>query len=84
MKMELLAGLLPEDQEKRKQLLRACHEAIDVYKEVLEARLSKTYEELSSKKLYDSPNWAYVQADLVGLARAYREVIDLLTLDQEA
>lgn len=84
MKMELLAGLLPEDQEKRKQLLRACHEAIDVYKEVLEARLNKTYEELSSKKLYDSPNWAYVQADLVGLARAYREVIDLLTLDQEA
>lgn len=83
MKMELLAGLLPEDQEKRKQLLRACHEALDVYREVLEARLKKTHEELTSKKLYDSANWAYMQADLVGLARAYKEIIDLLTLDRE-
>lgn len=83
MKMELLAGLSVEDQEKRKQLLHACHEALDVYKEVLEARLKKTYEEIASKKLYDNPNWVYLQADLVGLARAYKEVIELLTLDRE-
>lgn len=83
MKMELLAGLTPEDQEKRKAMLRSCHEALDVYKEVLQARLEKVYEEVTGKKLFDNPNWAYLQAESTGLARAYREMIDLLTLDRE-
>lgn len=83
MRVELLAGLSEEDQVKRQQLLYACREALDVYREVLEARVKKAYEELTSKRLYDTPNWAYVQADLAGLTRAYREVIDLLTLDRE-
>lgn len=31
---------------------------------------------------YDSPSWAYKQADLNGYLRAYREIMQLATLDK--
>lgn len=34
--------------------------------------------EADSKATYDSPNWAYIQADRVGYARAIREIISLI------
>lgn len=34
--------------------------------------------ETEAKATYDSPNWAYIQADRVGYARALREIISLI------
>lgn len=34
--------------------------------------------EVEAKATYDSPNWAYIQADRVGYARAIREIISLI------
>jgi hypothetical protein len=31
----------------------------------------------TSKDLYDSPSWAYLQADRVGYERALRDILDL-------
>ena len=38
--------------------------------------------EKSSLTDYDSPSWAYKQADQLGYNRAYQEIITLLDLDQ--
>jgi hypothetical protein len=34
-----------------------------------------------SKELYESPNWAYLQADARGYERAISDVIDLISED---
>jgi len=59
------------------------------YKEsgVLRRRLAKMLYDIIEEKrrgqvlesLYDSPNWAYLQADRAGYERALRDVIDLIT-----
>jgi hypothetical protein len=45
---------------------------------MLEAKEEETYRSSFSSKSYESPNWAYEQADKAGYVRALRAVIDLL------
>lgn len=47
-------------------------------KEILEAKVSAEITEMTSKKGYESPNWAYKQAGSVDYIRALNEVISLL------
>lgn len=59
-----------------------------LYKEssILRKRLQKMLTDLIEEKRkgqvlathYDSPNWAYLQADRIGYERALRDVIDLI------
>lgn len=52
----------------------------------LRGRLTKIMQDMREKAItqnisdkgYDSPNWAYKQADLVGYMRALEEISDLL------
>lgn len=46
--------------------------------EVLDAKISEAYRVARSKEGYESPNWAYQQADLCGYVRALEEVKSLL------
>lgn len=49
----------------------------------LKVMLAKSIEEKRSASTletnYESPNWAYIQADRVGYERALRDVMELLT-----
>lgn len=78
MKVRWTHGLDPQNTEDIKQL----------YKEsgILRRRIQKMLTDIIEEKrrgqvlesLYDSPNWAYLQADRTGYERALREVIDLI------
>lgn len=47
-------------------------------KEILLKRIETSNSSSRSKVNYDSPNWAYLQADARGYERALSEVIDLV------
>ena len=45
---------------------------------LLQEKQSSSQKAIISKDAYDSPNWAFKQADAVGYQRALEEVISLL------
>jgi len=47
-------------------------------KEILNERSESSYKTSLSKDGYNTPNWAYLQADARGYERALKEVISLL------
>ena len=47
---------------------------IQVFQEKIETSRGKSV----ASSTYDSPNWAYIQADVIGFERALREVISIL------
>jgi hypothetical protein len=47
--------------------------------ELLNTKIDSSNKEGRTKDLYDSPNWAYLQADKRGYERAIQEVIDLIS-----
>lgn len=83
MRSELVKGLSSEAQDARTKQLWASKTVLDLYKQILEAKLADLNAELVRAKNYDSPNWALKQADYVGAARTLQDVINLLTLDRE-
>lgn len=48
-------------------------------KEMIETKMKSSETEATSKDSYKDPNWAYLQADLVGYKRALKEVIELIS-----
>ena len=48
-------------------------------KELLDKKIDASVREGRSKDSYDSPNWAYEQADRRGYERALQEIFDLLS-----
>lgn len=49
--------------------------------EMLKIRIEESRRIMRSKSSYDTPNWAYLQADAVGYERALDEVCNLLNND---
>ncbi len=47
--------------------------------EILEGKMRSSYLNAHSKEGYDSPNWAYQQADARGYERALHEIIKLIS-----
>ena len=45
---------------------------------LLQQKIASSSTTTRSKKGYDSPNWAYEQADFIGYERALHEIINLL------
>lgn len=83
MKLELYRGTKSQqEKEERLAILRSAPAAMDILRELLEARKADVMENLLKKKWYDLPGWSERQADLVGEARAYQEILELITLDQ--
>lgn len=46
--------------------------------ELIKGKIDSSMVVARSKKSYETPNWAYLQADQVGYERALYEIIDLI------
>ena len=68
-----------EDKEKVRQAILSNRESLDRLKEILEPMLKDTPPSAD----YDSPSWAYKQADRIGFNRALNQVLDIINLDKE-
>jgi hypothetical protein len=68
-----------KEKEAVAQALRSQREGLDRLKEILEPMLKDT----TPAADYDSPSWAYKQADRNGFNRAVTTVLDLINLDKE-
>ncbi len=68
-----------EDKEKVKQTLFSNRESLLRLESILESLLKET----PSSADYDSPSWAYKQADRIGYNRALNQVLDIINLDKE-
>lgn len=79
MKTSLTKGLNADDtSEIRGQFIAALRLRKQLIK-TLEEKAKSADSESLTKEGYDSPSWAYKQADLVGYKRAISELISLLT-----
>jgi len=68
-----------QDKEAVAQKVMAQRESLDRLKEILEPMLKDT----TPAADYDSPSWAYKQADRNGFNRAVTTVLDLINLDKD-
>ena len=68
-----------EDKVKAKQVILSNRESLDRLREILGPMLKETPPSAD----YDSPSWAYKQADRIGYNRALNQVLDLINLDKE-
>jgi hypothetical protein len=46
--------------------------------EIIKNKIEEARQEASSKSLYESPSWAYEQADRIGYERALRDMLNYL------
>lgn len=68
-----------EEKDKVRQTIFSNQESLDRLKEILQPMLKDTPPTAD----YDSPSWAYKQADRIGFNRALNQVLDLINLDKE-
>lgn len=68
-----------EDKEKVRQAILSNRESLIRLETILESLLKET----PSSADYDSPSWAYKQADRIGYNRALNQVLDIINLDKE-
>ena len=69
------------DPEKTKEMEREFTEASLLRKrliKILEDKIDTTRNSARNKEHYVSASWPYLQADLIGMERAYSEIISLL------
>ena len=68
-----------DDKNKVRQTILSNRESLDRLKEILEPMLNDTPPTAD----YDSPSWAFKQADRICFNRALNQVLDLINLDKE-
>lgn len=68
-----------EEKEAARQSVLSNRASLDSLKEILEPMLKET----APTADYDSPSWAYKQADRIGYNRALNQVLDIINLDKE-
>jgi len=68
-----------KEKEAVSQVLHSNRDSLDRLKEILEPMLKDT----TPAADYDSPSWAYKQADRNGFNRAVTTVLDLINLDKD-
>jgi len=68
-----------EEKDKVRQTVLANQESLLRLEVILESLLKDT----PSSADYDSPSWAYKQADRIGYNRALNQVLDIINLDKE-
>lgn len=62
-----------------RQAVLSNRESLDRLRQILEPMLK----EIPPTADYDSPSWAYKQADRIGYNRALTQVLELINLDKE-
>lgn len=68
-----------EEKDKVRQTIFSNRESLDRLKEILQPMLKDTPPTAD----YDSPSWAYKQADRIGFNRALNQVLDIINLDKD-
>jgi len=68
-----------EEKDQIKQAIMSNQESLLRLEVILESLLKDT----PSSADYDSPSWAYKQADRIGYNRALNQVLDIINLDKE-
>ncbi len=68
-----------EDKFGVRQAVLSNRDSLDRLKEILEPMLKETPPTAD----YDSPSWAFKQADRIGYNRALTQVLDIINLDEE-
>lgn len=71
------------DRPERAKEVRSGLPALRILKSILETKLDQLEGSHTTKQKYDSPSWAYLQADYVGNKRCLQEIIQLLTSVEE-
>lgn len=79
MKKSIIAGLTKEQAEEISRDFVASAFLRKRLSDILDQKISSKRSECTSKASYDSPAWAYYQADALGYERALKEVISLLS-----
>lgn len=79
MKTSITAGLSKERQEEVRGAFTASSAFRERLTEILDKKINTTKTSKTSLESYESPSWAYLQADANGYERAIREVISLLS-----
>lgn len=74
------SNLPKAEQEEFKKLVLGNRKVLDRVKEICYNTIQSGV--LPSAEEYDSPSWAYKQADRNGYLRAYKEIMNLATLDK--
>ena len=68
-----------EDKDSLRQTVLSNQQSLVLLESILESMLKET----STQADYDSPSWAFKQADKIGFNRAINQVLDIINLDKE-
>jgi hypothetical protein len=79
MKTVLTKGLSKDKAEEITQDFKASAFLRERLTAILEEKIDALRREVRQKNSYESPSWAYVQADYIGYERAIYEVISLIS-----
>jgi hypothetical protein len=69
-----------EEQEQFKNNVLSSKIVLDKLKQIVYTKVKMG--ERTTSNDYDSPSWAYRQADKIGYLRALKEIEDILTVDE--
>lgn len=78
MKTVWTTGLSPEKKGELKLSFLACADVRERLKHISTTKINQSRKKRVSEDAYQSPNWAYQQADACGYERALEEIISLL------
>jgi hypothetical protein len=83
MRIEWLKGAkTPQAKKERKAIIINSREGLEVLRTILETKLSNLEDNATKADDYNVSNWAYLQADINGCKRTYKEIIDLLSIEE--
>lgn len=77
------AGLSPRDKEILEEILQHNNKVLDRVREICYNMCKESEESVLKLSAYDSPNWAFRQADSVGFRRGLEQIIKLCTPAKE-
>lgn len=71
----------PTEKEEFEKIVYASKKVLDKLKDIVYNKINGV--EKTSLQDYESPSWAYRQADINGYRRAMEEMLSILTIDTE-
>lgn len=72
------AGLTKEKAEEIRQDFNSSGVLRERLDEIIAKKIASSNRDRTLKNTYDSPNWAYIQADSIGYERALEEIRSIL------
>ena len=82
MKTAIIKGLEGQELEEMENAFRSSGTIRKRLRQLIQERVDSSRDETRKRIQYDSPSWAYVQADQIGFERACYEIISLLSEKQ--